>query len=134
MNDKVINYTMWLIMLALLGYFAYFKGWIFSNFKNISPQEAHRLLENSKDILIFDVRSQEEFNKDHIKGAMYMPRYIWDVPDSYLNDNRTILVYSERGEKSVEAARILSKRGCHILNLEGGVVFWIRAGYEVVKD
>ena len=50
-----------------------------------------------------------------------------------MNDGKKTLVYSERGEVSVEASRILAKRGFEVLNLEGGVVFWIRAGYKVVN-
>jgi hydroxyacylglutathione hydrolase len=120
-------------MAALLGYFAYFKGWIFNDFKNISPQEAHALLEKSQNITLLDVRSKKEFDEDHLKGAIFIPREVWDIENSYVNSNRTTIVYSERGERSVEAARILAKRGVKVLNIEGGVVFWIRAGYKVVK-
>jgi len=37
---------MWLIMALLLGYFAYFKGWIFSDLKNISPDEFYTIALN----------------------------------------------------------------------------------------
>jgi len=121
-------------MATMLAYFAYFKGWIFADFENISPQKAHTLLNKSNNIILLDVRSKNEFQKDHIKGAIHIPREIWDVPNSYLNSERMTIVYSERGERSVEASRILAKRGFKILNLEGGMIFWIRAGYEVVKD
>jgi len=118
-------------MAVLLGYFAYFKGWIFADFRNISPQEAHALLDSSNNILLLDVRSKKEFEKDHLKGAIHIPREIWDIPNSYINSEKVTIIYSERGERSVEASRILAKRGFKILNLEGGIVFWIRAGYEV---
>ncbi len=116
-------------MALMLGYFSYFKGWVFSDFKNVSPQEAHALLENDKNITFIDVRSKEEFEKDHIKGAVHVPMKSLEK----LSSPEKLLVYSERGERSIEASRILSKRGYEVLNLEGGVVFWIRAGYKVVK-
>jgi len=121
-------------MAALLLWFAYFKGWIFNTFKNISPTEAHNLLANQHDILLLDVRSKKEFERDHIEGAMHMSREVWDISNSYVNSERITIVYSERGKRSVEASRILAKRGFKILNLEGGVVFWIRAGYSVIKN
>lgn len=121
---------MWLIMALLLGYFAYFKGWIFSDFKNISPQEAYALLQKENTITLIDVRSKKAFEKDHIKGAISLP--MESVATEKL-DHKTLLVYSERGESSVEASRILAKRGFKVLNLKGGVVFWIRAGYKVDK-
>jgi rhodanese-related sulfurtransferase len=129
-SDTVLNGVMWLIMALLLGYFAYFKGWIFSDFKNISPQEAYALLQEDNTITLIDVRSEKAFEKDHIKGAISLP--MESVATEKL-DHKTLLVYSERGESSVEASRILAKRGFKVLNLKGGVVFWIRAGYKVDK-
>jgi rhodanese-related sulfurtransferase len=117
-------------MALMLGYFAYFKGWILKDFENISPQEAHALLENDKNITLVDVRSKKEFEKDHIKGAVHVPMKSLEKFES----SKKLLVYSERGEASVKASRSLSERGFKVLNLKGGVVFWIRAGYDVVKD
>lgn len=121
---------MWLVMATLLGSFAYFKGWIFADFQNISPQKAHILLSKSDDLLLIDVRSTEAFEKDHLKGAI-------SIPLAQLSEHnitrKKLLVYSERGESSVEASRILVKRGFEVQNLEGGVVFWIRAGFELEK-
>ena len=122
-------------MAGLLVWFAYFKGWILADFINISPQKAHELLEKPNKILLLDVRSQKEFEKDHIKNSRNISLKILDMPNCFLDENQQIMVYSERGERSVEASRILSRQGFkNILNLEGGVVFWIRAGYEVTND
>jgi rhodanese-related sulfurtransferase len=131
MSEKSINLTMWLIMAILLGYFAYFKGWIMGDFKNISPQEAYALFETSS-LRFVDVRSKKEFDKDHIRGATHIG--LDDLAMAYkLFEKETLLVYSERGERSVKAARILSEQGFKVFNLEGGVVFWIRAGYNIEK-
>lgn len=116
-------------MAGLLGYFAYFKGWILSDFENLSPQEAYSLLEQDQNITLVDVRSEKEFKKDHIKGAIHLPM---DRVVSKKFEDKKLLVYSERGERSVEASRILAKHGFTVLHLKGGVVFWIRAGYGVV--
>jgi len=133
-TDRFINFTMWLFMAALLGYFAYFKGWIFADFENISPLEAHKLLASSNQITLIDVRSKKAFEKDHIAGAISVPLESFSqrsLSEVEVIDEKKLLVYSERGEGSVEASRILSKRGFEVLNLEGGVVFWIRAGYAL---
>ena len=130
MTDKKINLIMKLLMALMLGYFAYFKGWVFSGSTNISPQKAHILLEQPNRPLLLDVRSKKEFKKDHLKGAISVPL---EEISKFNTKAKELLVYSERGELSVEASRILSKK-YRVFNLEGGVVFWIRAGYEVVKD
>jgi rhodanese-related sulfurtransferase len=130
MSDNQINLIMKLLMALMLGYFAYFKGWILKDFENISPQEAHALLEKDKNITLVDVRSKKEFEKDHIDGAVHASM---DSLDTFTSSKK-LLLYSERGERSVKASRILSDRGFKVFNLKGGVVFWIRAGYEVVKN
>ncbi len=127
-SDRVLNILSWLLMAGLLGYFAYFKGWILNDFENISPQEAYALLQNDKNITLVDVRSLKEFNEDHIQGALHVPMDSLEIKNF---EEKKLLVYSERGERSVEASRVLAKRGFTVLQLEGGVVFWIRAGYEV---
>jgi len=130
-SDRVLNIVSWLLMAGMLGYFAYFKGWIVSDFENVSPQEAYELLENDKNISIIDVCSLKEFTKDHIRGAIHVPM---DKVVSKKLEDKKLLVYSERGERSVEASRILSQRGFKVFQLEGGVVFWIRAGYKVGRE
>lgn len=118
-------------MAAMLIYFAYFKGWIFNNFENISPQQAHTLLEQSSDILLVDVRSKKKFTQYHIKNAMHIEM---NELDSCKIDAQKVLIYSERGERSVQASRVLATRSFDVLNLEGGLVFWVRAGYELEKN
>ena len=116
-------------MAGLLGYFAYFKGWIFADFDNISPKNAHAQLSTPNKIVLIDVRSKKEFDKDHIEGARHISM---ELIDTEAIRDAEIIVYSERGERSVEAARILSSRGYEsVSNLKGGVVFWMRAGYAL---
>jgi len=119
-------------MAGLLVWFAYFKGWILANFTNISPQDAHKLLSSPNKVVLIDVRSKQEFERDHIAGAKHIPM---DAIETESIQDGEIIVYSERGERSVKASRILFRRGYQgVSNLEGGVVFWIRAGYEVTND
>jgi len=136
MSDKKINILMWIIMLLMLGYFSYSQGWIFSNFKNLSIQEAKSLIESDKDLVIIDVRSAEEYKKDYINGAINIPfsrlKESLDKLEKYKKEK--ILLYSERGKLSIESARILSKEGFLVLNLKGGVVFWLRNGYLLKKN
>jgi len=132
LSDKNLNIVSWLLMAGLLAWFAYFKGWIFADFTNISPQDAHKWLSSPNKIVLIDVRSKKEFERDHIAGARHIPMSL--IETESIRDGE-ILVYSERGERSVKASRILSRRGYQsVSNLEGGVVFWIRAGYKVTND
>ena len=131
MNDKIINILIWLLMAGMLGWFFYSQGWILANFQNVSPQEAKKLLEEDKNLTLVDVRSIDDFKKDFIEGAVNVPLSKLKIDTSLMQKykNRKILLCSERGEESIEVARLLKNRGYTFLNLKGGIVFWLRAGY-----
>ena len=135
MNDKIINYIIWLLMSLMFGYFAFTKGWILNDFENISVDEAKVLIERDKSLVILDVRSKDEYQKDYIAHAINIPFIELEKNGAELNisKSKTIVVYSERGERSVKASRLLSGYGFNVIHLEGGMVFWIRRGYVVSK-
>ncbi len=135
MSDKVINYFTWLIMLGMLGYFAYSQGWIFSHFQNLSSKEGYALMAKDKNLIIIDVRSSKEYTKDSIVGSINIPfsEMEENLSRVTLFKNKNILLYSERGKRSIDASHLLSKEGFKVLNLNGGVVFWIRNGYTLRK-
>ena len=136
MNEKIINYFTWLIMLIMLGYFAYSQGWIFSHFQNLSAKEAHALMEEDKNLIVIDVRSSKEYQKDSIAGAINIPfsEMEENLSRVELFKNKKILLYSERGKRSIDASHLLSKEGFNLFHLNGGVVFWIRNGYTIRKN
>lgn len=125
---------MWLLMSLMLGYFAYTKGWILGSFQNLSPLEAKELFQQ-EEVVWIDVRSAEAFEKDTIAGAINFPlNQLENKIDSLMKfKNKKLLIFSERGEKSVSASRLLSQHGFSVFNLKGGIVFWIRGGEKVIK-
>jgi rhodanese-related sulfurtransferase len=131
--NQAINFLMISVMAGLLGYFLYSEGWILSDFKNLSPQEANYLIENDTNITLIDVRSRAMYKKDFIEGAINVPMTLKEQKLSRFDKfkDTKLLLYSERDEKSMEVARLLTPKGFKILVLKGGVVFWIRTGYVV---
>ena len=131
MKDKTINIFIWLLMAGMLGWFFYAQGWILANFQNISPQEAKVLLSEDKNLTLVDVRTPYAFKKDFIEGAVNVPLYKLKTDPTLIQKykNKKILLCSERGEESIEVARLLKNQGYTFLNLKGGIVFWLRAGY-----
>jgi rhodanese-related sulfurtransferase len=136
MSDKKLNSVIWLVMLMMLGYFSYNQGWIFSDFENLSTQEAKELIESNKNLVLVDVRSVEEYEKDYIEGAINIPFSELEVTLLRVEKfkEEKILVYSERGKRSIDSARLLSRNGFKVINLKGGVVFWLRNGYLLKKN
>ena len=77
--------------------------------------------------LLLDVRTQEEYDADHIEGSTLIPV---DELDSRLSEiadykDQTVLVYCRSGNRSMVAADVLVKNGfTKVHNLQGGIGAW----------
>jgi len=122
-----------------------------NTYKNVSVCKAEKMIEKG-DVFILDVRTPDEFNAAHIKGAVLIPIASLKnppgepvLPPEDLLANRTdelpddcnakILVYCKTGSRSVNASKILVNEGyTNVNNMEGGIKTWIDAGYPVVSS
>ncbi len=121
------------ISIALSGTFSVLlaAGAIYANgsYKNVDVNRAAELARSNK-VVILDVRTPEEYNQGHLKGARLIP--VQDLEDridelAHLK-NRSILVYCRSGRRSSRASEILSQAGfARIFNMKGGVRAWRRA-------
>jgi len=118
------NYTIiYLIAAIAIGFWlAYTKGWIMADFKKITAKEAFELIK--KDYPIIDVRSKEEYNNGHIKGAILIPANTIKSNFEKLKKfkNREIIIYSKTGRVGISVARELSGMGFKIDNVVGGMI------------
>ena len=103
-----------------------------ASFSNITPAEAKKRLDSEKNIILLDVRTEEEYKTGHIKGSILIPvDNLKEEAGKILKDKEVpIFVYCRSGNRSVTAANILIKLGYkNVYNL-GGINVW---PYEVIK-
>ena len=98
----------------------------------ISAEQAKINMDNEKDIIILDVRTQEEYDTGHIKNALLIPDYdIGKIASEKLPDKYAkILVYCRSGRRSEIAAKKLIEMGYKKVVDFGGIIDW---KYETVK-
>ena len=99
----------------------------------ISPTE---FKEQSARQLILDVRTTEEFAKEHIATAInknvFDKEFSNNVKD--FDKNEPIFVYCKSGKRSNMAAEKLSKLGFKkIYDLEGGILNWMKNDYKIIN-
>jgi rhodanese-related sulfurtransferase len=104
--------------------------------QDISTKQADSVIRNSKDVVVLDVRTPEEYRLGHLQNAVSMD--IYDSKFHYsantLPKEATILVYSRSGRRSADAVEILKNlRYPRVLNMLGGIVAWKNEGRRVVK-
>lgn len=82
-------------------------------------------------VVVLDVRTVEEFNEGHIKGAILIDQKQSDFIDktkSLLPIDKKIAIYCRSGRRSANAAGRLADIGYKCVNLKGGIIAWKEAG------
>jgi rhodanese-related sulfurtransferase len=99
--------------------------------RDIDVQTAAALRERP-DVVILDVREQDEWDAGHIPGAVFMP--MGQVPDrlSEIPKDKTVIVQCRSGNRSDQVTTFLEQQGfTNILNMAGGINAWQSAGLPV---
>ena len=90
-------------------------------YKTITTNEALELI--NKGAIIIDVRTVDEYNEGHIKGAINIP--VDTIEDITYDKMDTLIIYCATGVRSAKAANILADMGyTSLYNLDGGLLNW----------
>jgi len=95
-------------------------------YQQISQEEAKEIIANEDNIIILDVRTQEEYDQGHIPDAVCVPvETLSDSQPEELPDlNQKILVYCRSGNRSKQAAEKLAAIGYTNIFEFGGINTW----------
>lgn len=103
---------------------------------SITAEEVKRALEAKADVIVVDVRTQEEYSNGHIDGSILMPvDTVWGKVVSVIPDkNQKIFVHCRSGMRSTKATQEMLKLGyTNVHNMQGGIVAWEQLGFPVKK-
>jgi len=91
----------------------------------LTPEEAKDMIDNN-DVIILDVRTEEEFRQGHIEGAILIPDYeLHELAEEKLTDkDATILIYCRSGNRSKLASNLLIGMGYQNVYDFGGILDW----------
>ena len=104
--------------------------------REVSLSELERMEEGS--FVLIDTRSTDNVRYGMIPGAIHIPetelmenaaRYARELPDG-----RTLIVYCQRGVRSIAVSETLADCGRECLSLTGGYLAWLRAATNQVED
>lgn len=99
---------------------------------NVSQETAKEIMD-TKECIILDVRTSEEFAEGHIPGAILIPDYeiAEKAPNILTDKDALILVYCRSGRRSKNAANQLVDMGYTNIKEFGGIIDW---PYETTKE
>lgn len=94
-----------------------------TTYKNITAEEAKEMMKG--DVVILDVRTNEEYQKSYIEGAINIPLNEITENNKHLpKKEETILVYCQSGNRSKQAAQKLVDLGYTNVYNFGGINKW----------
>ena len=101
-------------------------------YQKISAEEAYEMMA-SQEVVVVDVRTQEEYDGGHIENAVLVPNesIVSEMPEALPDKEATLLIYCRSGRRSKEAAQKLLSLGYQSVYDFGGVIDW---PYELVKE
>jgi rhodanese-related sulfurtransferase len=97
----------------------------------ITPDTLDQWLKTQK-ITLIDVREFQEFETEHIAGAVLQPLSQLNGLD-WSAELGTVVLYCRSGRRSAEGGqRLLRDRNLPLVHLRGGILAWKAAGYPTV--
>jgi len=99
----------------------------------ISVSEAKAILDKGG-FTFLDVRTEKEYKKGHIPGAVNVPRgrLEYDIGKDIPDKNASVVMYCKTGGRSSLATYTLVKMGYkNVKSMDGGWKAWSKAGYPV---
>lgn len=89
-----------------------------------------QLIGHTSEWQIIDVRTVEDFSRDHIVSARNIPIDMLRQNLFSIDKRSPVLVYSRVGYHGYIAYRIMKQTGYQIANLDGGWKLWQLGGYQ----
>lgn len=95
------------------------------------PVELYEALAAGEPINLIDVRSADDFEREHVPGAFNLPEGEWDTFLGLTKDRLNVLYcYSHVCHLAARAAVDFARAGYPVMEMDGGFDAWQKYGYE----
>jgi rhodanese-related sulfurtransferase len=105
--------------------------------RETSVDDVKARLDRHENLVLIDVREDNEFDADHIPGAVHLGKGIIerDIEGKYTDLQTPMILYCGGGFRSVLAADNLQKMGySNVTSMGGGIREWREKKYPVEKS
>ncbi|MCF8309345.1 MAG: rhodanese-like domain-containing protein [Bacteroidales bacterium] len=111
----------------------YYQDFHLESVKHISPKDAYYFLAEGQAVMI-DVREKDEFEVEHVDMPNVLLHPMPQIMErlQYIPDDRLIVLFCAKGERSTKVARLLKMQGFNeVANLDGGMKQWLKENLPV---
>lgn len=119
-------------LIALIAFYIIRKILLIRSIKHYSAQEASQKIKKERNVVLLDVRTDNERKQGSIKGSFHIPLPLLNSSQNELKKFKSaeIICYCRTGNRSLNAAAKLKKLGFNVANLRGGIIRWNAAGLK----
>lgn len=95
---------------------------------SLDVDQVCELVKRQADVVLLDVREQDEFSQVAIDGSMHVPlgKLVEELPKLDLVKDKQIICICRSGRRSSLAAEFLRSQGYQAVNMEGGMRDWTK--------
>jgi rhodanese-related sulfurtransferase len=103
--------------------------------RDVTPDEAERILKLNPGMVILDVRTLEEFSEGHLPGAVNLNFFAIDFLDKVkAYEGKQVLIHCASGGRSGQAlSRLKDTSFASLFHLKTGFTGWQSAGKKVER-
>jgi len=119
-------------LIALMAFYIIRKFLLIKSIKHYSAQEASQKIRSERNVVLLDVRTDNERKQGSIRGSFHIPLTSLGSKENELKKFKSaeIICYCRTGSRSLNAAAKLKKLGFNVANLRGGIIRWNAAGLK----
>ena len=89
------------------------------------PVELNWMIKQGEKLNIIDVRSPEDYTKEHIPGAVNLPQEQWSTFKGLSKDRPNVVYcYTVVCQLATKAARYFAEHDFPVIELQGGIEYW----------
>ena len=103
-----------------------------SRIRQMNPEEVKAKLDGGEQVILVDVREDNEWEKGHIAGAIHLGKGIIerDIEERIPDKEKEIILYCGGGFRSALSADNLQRMGYkNVVSMDGGWRRWKELGY-----
>lgn len=99
------------------------------------PVELSHELERGTDLVVVDVREEEDYRKGHIPGAINLPKEKWETCEGLQKDKLNVLCcYAHVCHLAADAALEFARKGFSVMEMDGGFEAWQENDLKIEKQ
>ncbi|MGO9516739.1 MAG: rhodanese-like domain-containing protein [Candidatus Korobacteraceae bacterium] len=104
--------------------------------REVTVDDVKARVDRKEELLIVDVREDDEWEKDHLPGATHLGKGVIerDIEQRVPDLNAPIVLYCGGGFRSALAADNLGRMGYkNVVSMDGGIRGWREKGYPLTR-